>query len=217
MKKSVLVAAVLLAVVAVAGFGASITITSPKITGYQTKAGLGGWNAAIYALPLGATWTETFDMPTPLVLESWLSINSGYNVPFTNGIVSGGWSSQVAPGGNSDVFTFNSVSVIGAYFTSLNMLAGGSGSGIDVYVNFINAGYTKVAYLNGFGVNDQWGFVADELFTSLTFQGGVVVCCMETYGLDDFSIGSTVPEPGTYALMGAGLIGLAALARRRKA
>jgi hypothetical protein len=205
----------LLLLASIACFGATITITSPKITGYTVKAGLGGWNGVMSGL--GATFhTEDFDNYT---LVPGMSIVSTYRNPYTTGILFGGWESRVAPasqGLEKDEFNLPGPS-IGAYFTSLNMSGGGFGSGIDVYVSFVNSGYTKVAYLSQFGVNEQWGFIANEMFTSVTFQGGVITCCRETYGMDDMTWGAKIPEPGTYALMGAGLLALAGLARRRKA
>ncbi len=64
-------------------------------------------------------------------------------------------------------------------------------------------------------VNYTTSFTATQASTQIVFRGAGP---SNTYGdhLDNISVVSTVPEPSTYALMTAGLLGLFGAARRRK-
>ena len=141
---------------------------------------------------------------------------SGTTNPVTNGVSIGNFGSFVltpAPGGTTPNTTFSTPFTL--LFT-LNQPAGAS----NPATTFVVSGF--VGSVNGQGARDiSYGGGS----TTFTFTGGsgTITVNPDAIGTQANNIGgritataSTVPEPSTYALMGTGLVSLAAAARRRR-
>ena len=93
-------------------------------------------------------------------------------------------------------------------------LCGASGSYANSLIdNFtLNAGfYTLVGGSHSLSEDEARTGAAD-----LTYDGDVTLRVESVNGVASAATASTVPEPSTYALMGSGLLGIAAAARRRR-
>ena len=186
----------------VAGLCAATTITP-----YTDE---GEWNTAVGAAGAFYQYTETFD---DAVFEPWLTITSDQ----PGGIVNWQWRSIVDSNPvKMDTFYFSAPAVI-AWCGTLNLaVPGGPGEGIDILANLVlGSGYQSAYVLPG-TFSGFLGFVVEgDTFTAVQFRGAGGAGGQETYWLDDMSIAG-VPEAGTYALVGAGLLLVGMLRRRRK-
>jgi hypothetical protein len=116
-----------------------------------------------------------------------------------------------------DVFVFDDPLIAWGGF--INTSIGGNGVGIQVYVEFLS-GTGEVVGSVGAGANPNDGFIgflASTAFTTIRLTS--VGSGADNYFLDDMSYkmaGHSVPEPGTVALLGVGLLGMSAALRRRR-
>lgn len=107
-------------------------------------------------------------------------------------------------------FTSGNVTAIGGNFFVTDL----SDNFLSVAVHLTLSDGTTVDFTPTSLTDSYRGFISNVTITSLTMSGPGA---SRYAGLDNLTIGAAVPEPGTWALMGLGLAGLAAAARRRKA
>jgi|ERR1019366_4689511 hypothetical protein len=145
----------------------------------------------------------TFDVPGyPDSSALWVSCPSCYNPPFSIALVGNHWLTTVR-----GMFA-TPVAAVGADVANLGV---NDTIAIDVDINGTwyqwNVAYT---YPNAF----FWGIVAGqgETIDGITFTPTT----NNWVGIDNFSYGGTAsPEPGTIALLGSGILGLAGILRRK--
>lgn len=145
----------------------------------------------------------TFDVPGYSdSSDLWVSCPSCYNPPFSIALVGNHWLTTVRG-------TFGTpVGAVGADVANLGV---SDTIAIDVDINGTwyqwNVAYT---YPSAF----FWGIVAGngETIDGITFSPTT----SNWIGIDNFSYGGTgTPEPGTIALLGSGILGLAGVLRRK--
>lgn len=116
-----------------------------------------------------------------------------FNVVNTPGTISLAFIGVLDPS-STGFYTFNVI----VRDAALNILAAGMGSPSLLIPSF------AVAIANGYTIDIAWTFTGDG--TTQTASWGVIAA----------TAASSVPEPGTLALVSLGLIGLAGVARKRK-
>ena len=170
----------------------------------------GSWNSAVAALGDASMYTESFDDH---------SVNSpGLSVVSTNGVAATfRWEDQVIDPGQTTTWSFGGIGPVVAMGGDFDTSPLDVGDGILWTVNFVNSGPTPVMAIPGTAFANPsmlfFGFISTEAFTDVTFTanlgGG-----NEAYHMDNLSY-ATVPEPTTWLLMGAGLLGIGLLRKRR--
>ncbi|AZZ95193.1 PEP-CTERM sorting domain-containing protein [Hahella sp. KA22] len=176
---------------------------------------------AAWALTTGAYEVESFDRDA---LTSGLSISSGWS----HSTVSGGkFYDRVSDTYAPTVFTFEGGATS---FGGIWDLAGpgGEGTGIKMEIELLD-GSKVVEEMAPTLSGTFWGFALDQGFSSIKFLEGSFAALFETYSLDElFFTGiaskdkdaaetSEVPEPGVFALLGLGMLGLSMRRRSSQA
>jgi len=196
MPRTILAAAVVLVLCAGVASATTVTYTSRPL-----------WNIALANIPVVATLTEDFN--DGLVNQTWLSVAS------TVGTVTAFQWSDVIDASPLKTTTWSwAVPMVGfgGDFDLYN--PGGPGTGIDIWADF-GSGLTYVMSVPNSAADTFYGFISTAAFTDVKFVQGSLGGVQETYYLDDLSY-AWVPEPGTFFLLGTGLVGLGLVARRRR-
>lgn len=146
------------------------------------------------------------------------------NNGFINGLVSGDYvafNAGAAPVAfevltADGLFNFDSAYLGAAWYSSLSVAVQGFRDGVQVYNTVVNG----LSFADSILVNFGWTNIDRVSFTSLDGPAGDPVNNLSTYNrafvMDNLSV-SAVPEPGTFALLLAGLGVIGAAARRRSA
>ena len=172
-----------------------------------------GWNAAIVAIPVTGTLTEDFS--DNIVNQTWLSVSS------TAGSAGGfQWNDEIKDDPlQTTTWSWAGSPPMVAFGGDFDLeVPGGPGSGIDIWANFAGSGWAFVlAIPNTATIGDFYGFTSTVAFTDVRFEDdGLPAGWTETYNMDNLSY-AWVPEPSTYMLIGAGLLGMAFWRRRKSA
>lgn len=142
---------------------------------------------------------------------TWKTIG-GYNPASWNS--SFGWNYSLNPT-DWTAFIFNLTDSVKKLQTNPNQTVNNSGlgpifgGGFDIYVDrALSSGYS---YGSSYGTDYQKSIVDGSSYNGFNMQ----IAALEVFTIAPFAV-NAVPEPGTMALTGLGLLGVAAL-RRRKA
>jgi hypothetical protein len=194
---------VLSAIVLVASVGAAQAAT----TVYTTAA-------SFQALVAPGSYTETFTQPAvdSGVLFSYSGGGFSYNVTASPGVV---YRSGTIIGNNTPnetftlTFTSGNVAAVGGNFFITNISDVFQSQGVT-----LTLGDGTVVNYTPTGVGDYRGFISTAPILSLTMAAPVGGQFYNS--LDNLTVGTAVPEPGTYLMMALGLGSMLLVRRARR-
>jgi hypothetical protein len=212
--------------------GAAFTASSALGATIVTYTDSGSFNSSSI-VGGSATVTENFNTNASL----FTTFNVAGTVGGTPGFTSGARTTNLT-NSYSEVVTLNAGNM-SAFGGDFNLAPGsGLGSGVKLLITFADNS-TQLVTLGGGGTailgynvgNGStpffFGFTSDTAFTSVTFvQGGSGGLTTETFSLDNLLVEQSgaalppppggVPEPSTFGLMGAAMVGLGLFRKFRK-
>ena len=178
------------------------------------------WEAALSTAPIVTdTFSNSIASAQSITLDSGIVSTNSIppilpNPPFNNSVSDGAYHNATQAGaGNSASNTITWVfpfyqTAFGADFTSTNS------NGLTLIGNFDGTGDQTIIVNNTIGGEDGFlGVVGGAPFDSIILSNASTI--LDEFSIDNASLG-TIPVPGTLALLGVGLAGLAAARRRRR-
>ena len=174
---------------------------------------LSSWTAAVASLG-DVTGTQTFLGTT---------LNPGVSVVSSAGsIISPNWSDNVSHGGANTKWTFGpGLSVpplLNAWGGVFDTAYQGSGQGLQLTIGLGLNGTPTVLLTQQVPDNSAspgvfFGFVTNQLFTSVTVEGGTQGGLAESYLMNSMVYAAAVPEPSTWLGFAAVVAGMLMIAR----
>ena len=187
----------------VAALAIASAANATVVTVYTDK---NAWTAAV-----GTYTTENFANTTLVPGLSYTS-NTG-----SAQISSGVFNDRLTPG-RSTSFAFAPNAF--AFGGNFDLSPGGEGLGLMfTLLGGSTASFVLNTEVSRFYTGQFFGFVSDTSFGSVQMGSGTQGGGAETYNLDDlvFAKSNSVPEPGSLALLGLGLAGMAVVRKRKQA
>jgi hypothetical protein len=207
--------------------GTALTASTTFAATIVTYTDAGAFNAS-GIVGGSATVTETFAGNTSLFTTFSVA-------PSPYGFSGDARSTRVLAGSNpySEVITLDAGNMT-AFGGTWNLGPGGIGSGIKITISLVGGGTQVLTPILGYAAGTTgnnpffFGFTSDVAFTAVTLSiGGQAGSLSEVFTLDNLLVEqdgaappppppSGVPEPSTFGLMGAAMVGLGLLRRARR-